>query len=96
MTVLFVFPAVQERNTYAVGVWRRVKMKLDGRDPDLNKRMSVAEQVGSKQVFNDAHNTVYLRLCGVRTEQVGSKQVFYLTMPPTQFIYGYVESEQNR
>ena len=48
MTVLFVFPAVQERNTYAVGVWRRVKMKLDGRDPDLNKRMSVAEQVGSK------------------------------------------------
>ncbi|XP_041362847.1 serine/threonine-protein kinase SMG1-like [Gigantopelta aegis] len=37
--------AVQERNTYAVGVWRRVKMKLDGRDPDLNKRMSVAEQV---------------------------------------------------
>ncbi|XP_048245963.1 serine/threonine-protein kinase SMG1-like isoform X1 [Haliotis rufescens] len=37
--------AIQERNTYAVGVWRRVKMKLDGRDPDPNKRMSVAEQV---------------------------------------------------
>ncbi|ESO84140.1 hypothetical protein LOTGIDRAFT_155465 [Lottia gigantea] len=37
--------AIQERNTYAVGVWRRVKMKLDGRDPDINKRLSVAEQV---------------------------------------------------
>ncbi|CAL1541344.1 unnamed protein product [Lymnaea stagnalis] len=37
--------AVQERNSYAVGVWRRVKMKLEGRDPDPNKRMSVAEQV---------------------------------------------------
>uniref|UniRef100_A0A2C9LZC5 non-specific serine/threonine protein kinase n=1 Tax=Biomphalaria glabrata TaxID=6526 RepID=A0A2C9LZC5_BIOGL len=37
--------AVQERNSYAVGVWRRVKMKLEGRDPDPNKRMSVSEQV---------------------------------------------------
>ncbi|XP_059145931.1 serine/threonine-protein kinase SMG1-like [Physella acuta] len=37
--------AVQERNSYAVGVWRRVKMKLEGRDPDPNKRMSIAEQV---------------------------------------------------
>ncbi|KAK3583612.1 hypothetical protein CHS0354_039435 [Potamilus streckersoni] len=37
--------AIQERNSYAVGVWRRVKMKLDGRDPDPNKRLSAAEQV---------------------------------------------------
>ncbi|KAK7113677.1 hypothetical protein V1264_012925 [Littorina saxatilis] len=37
--------AVQERNSYAVGVWRRVKMKLDGRDPDPSKRLLVAEQV---------------------------------------------------
>ena len=37
--------AIQERNSYAVGVWRRVKMKLDGRDPDSSKRLSVAEQV---------------------------------------------------
>lgn len=37
--------ALQERNSYAVGVWRRVKMKLDGRDPDSTKRSSVAEQV---------------------------------------------------
>uniref|UniRef100_A0A6B0VG32 non-specific serine/threonine protein kinase n=1 Tax=Ixodes ricinus TaxID=34613 RepID=A0A6B0VG32_IXORI len=37
--------ALQERNSYAVGVWKRVKMKLDGRDPDSSKRSSVAEQV---------------------------------------------------
>jgi PI-3-kinase-related kinase SMG-1 len=37
--------AIQERNSYAVGVWRRVKLKLDGRDPDQNKRFSVSEQV---------------------------------------------------
>lgn len=41
------FSAIQERNSYAVSVWRRVKMKLDGRDPDLNKRFSVAEQVST-------------------------------------------------
>ena len=39
--------ALQERNSYAVSVWRKVKMKLDGRDPDCNKRSSVAEQVTS-------------------------------------------------
>jgi len=37
--------AVQERNSYAVGVWRRVRLKLDGRDVDSNRRMTVAEQV---------------------------------------------------
>ncbi|CAH1794898.1 unnamed protein product [Owenia fusiformis] len=37
--------AVQERNSYAVSVWRRVKQKLDGRDPDINQRLSVPEQV---------------------------------------------------
>ncbi|WAQ96320.1 SMG1-like protein [Mya arenaria] len=41
--------AIQERNSYAVGVWRRVKMKLDGRDPDQNKRLSVAEQKEKKK-----------------------------------------------
>ena len=44
-SVFCLLPAIQERNSYAVGVWRRVKMKLDGRDPDQNKRLSVAEQV---------------------------------------------------
>lgn len=37
--------ALQERNGYAVGVWKRVKMKLDGRDPDSGKRSTVADQV---------------------------------------------------
>lgn len=36
--------ALQERNTYAISVWRRVKAKLDGRDQD-NKKMSIADQV---------------------------------------------------
>ncbi|XP_067130817.1 serine/threonine-protein kinase SMG1 [Centruroides vittatus] len=36
---------IQERNMYATNVWRRVKMKLDGRDPDPNKRSTIAEQV---------------------------------------------------
>ncbi len=39
------YTAIQERNSYAVGVWKRIKMKLDGRDPDINRRLSVAEQV---------------------------------------------------
>ncbi|XP_039860968.1 serine/threonine-protein kinase SMG1 isoform X2 [Simochromis diagramma] len=37
--------AVQERNSYAVSVWKRVKAKLEGRDIDPNRRMSVSEQV---------------------------------------------------
>jgi len=36
---------VQERNSYAVSVWRRVKMKLDGRELDPSKKMSVTDQV---------------------------------------------------
>ncbi|XP_035223113.1 serine/threonine-protein kinase SMG1-like [Stegodyphus dumicola] len=37
--------AVQERNTYATNVWKRIKMKLDGRDPEPNKKSSISEQV---------------------------------------------------
>jgi phosphatidylinositol kinase/protein kinase (PI-3 family) len=44
--------ALQEQNSYAVGVWRRVKAKLDGRDPDPGYRMTVAEQV--KFVIDEA------------------------------------------
>lgn len=40
--------ALQERNSYAVGVWRRIKMKLDGRDPDSSRRLNVPEQVGGR------------------------------------------------
>lgn len=35
----------QKRNAYAVSVWKRIRMKLEGRDPDPNRRSSVAEQV---------------------------------------------------
>ena len=44
-SVLSGVAAIQERNSYAVSVWKRVKLKLDGRDPDINKRLSVSEQV---------------------------------------------------
>lgn len=35
----------QKRNGYAVSVWRRIRMKLEGRDPDPNRRCTVQEQV---------------------------------------------------
>lgn len=44
----FCDPAVQERNSYAVSVWKRVKAKLEGRDIDPNRRISVTEQVKLK------------------------------------------------
>lgn len=44
ITFVLAFTALQERNTYAISVWRRVKSKLDGRDQD-NKKMSIPDQV---------------------------------------------------
>ncbi|KAJ8915769.1 hypothetical protein NQ315_004581 [Exocentrus adspersus] len=35
----------QQRNAYAVNVWRRVKMKLEGRDPDSCRKYTAQEQV---------------------------------------------------
>uniref|UniRef100_A0A182W5R0 non-specific serine/threonine protein kinase n=1 Tax=Anopheles minimus TaxID=112268 RepID=A0A182W5R0_9DIPT len=35
----------QKRNAYAVSVWRRIRMKLEGRDPDPARRCGVSEQV---------------------------------------------------
>lgn len=35
----------QERNAYAMSVWRRVKFKLEGRDPDPGIRSSEEQQV---------------------------------------------------
>ena len=35
----------QKKNAYAVSVWRRIRMKLEGRDPDPNKNYRVQEQV---------------------------------------------------
>lgn len=39
--------AVQKCNAYAVSVWRRVRMKLEGRDPDPGRRSTVTEQVNN-------------------------------------------------
>jgi hypothetical protein len=46
----YLFIAVQERNAYALGVWRRVRMKLEGRDPDPGRRATVQEQVSEDLV----------------------------------------------
>ncbi|KAH8290014.1 hypothetical protein KR044_000048, partial [Drosophila immigrans] len=35
----------QKRNAYGVSVWKKIRMKLEGRDPDSNQRCTVAEQV---------------------------------------------------
>lgn len=35
----------QKRNAYAVSVWKRIRMKLEGRDPDPNRRCTVTEQI---------------------------------------------------
>ena len=43
--------ALQEQNSYAVGVWRKVKAKLDGRDYNPAIRMTVAEQVTDDDVI---------------------------------------------
>lgn len=40
-----IFTVVQEHNAYALNVWRRVKVKLEGRDLEPSRRASVAEQV---------------------------------------------------
>ena len=35
----------QEKNLYALNVWKRVKAKLEGRDCDATRRLTIAEQV---------------------------------------------------
>ncbi|XP_066926510.1 serine/threonine-protein kinase SMG1-like [Clytia hemisphaerica] len=44
--------ALQEKNLYALNVWKRVKAKLEGRELDVNTRSSVVDQVG--RVIDDA------------------------------------------
>ncbi|KAF4520430.1 hypothetical protein B566_EDAN004001 [Ephemera danica] len=44
----------QEKNAYALNVWRRVRAKLEGRDLDPVKKASVAEQV--EHIINEATN----------------------------------------
>lgn len=35
----------EEINGYAISVWRRINQKLNGKDPDPNKTLTVEEQV---------------------------------------------------
>lgn len=50
--VYFIIVAVQKCNAYAVSVWRRVRMKLEGRDPDPGRRSTVTEQVINILIFH--------------------------------------------
>ncbi|XP_020295832.1 serine/threonine-protein kinase SMG1 isoform X3 [Pseudomyrmex gracilis] len=52
--------AVQERNAYALNVWRRVRMKLEGRDPQPSRKYTTAEQV--EYVIREAQSTDNLAL----------------------------------
>ncbi len=36
----------ENRNIQAMNVWRRVKQKLEGKDPSHTKKLAVADQVG--------------------------------------------------
>ncbi|XP_015595300.1 serine/threonine-protein kinase SMG1 [Cephus cinctus] len=52
--------AVQERNAYALNVWRRVRMKLEGRDPNPARKYTTAEQV--EYVIREAQSSDNLAL----------------------------------
>ena len=40
----FLYKAIQECNSHAVTVWNRVNQKLEGKDPDADKTLSIQEQ----------------------------------------------------
>jgi len=45
ISLLIYFTALQEKNLYALNVWKRVKAKLEGREMDMNVRSTVVDQV---------------------------------------------------
>lgn len=47
-----VLRGIQEGNSHAIAVWKRVHEKLDGRDPDNKNQITVQEQVEFKIYFN--------------------------------------------
>uniref|UniRef100_A0A182QW22 non-specific serine/threonine protein kinase n=1 Tax=Anopheles farauti TaxID=69004 RepID=A0A182QW22_9DIPT len=53
-------PQGQKRNTYAVSVWRRIRSKLDGHDPNPSRRCSEQEQVA--WMINEATDPANLAL----------------------------------
>jgi PI-3-kinase-related kinase SMG-1 len=59
-TFTFIITAMQERNAYALNVWRRVRIKLEGREPNPNRKYSTAEQV--EYVIREAQSTENLAL----------------------------------
>jgi hypothetical protein len=59
--LIFIFIAMQERNAYALGVWRRVRMKLEGRDPDPGRRATVQEQVSEGEFIKFIQLILLLR-----------------------------------
>lgn len=63
-SIFIVVIAVQKCNAYAVSVWRRVRMKLEGRDPDPGRRSTVTEQVIIILINNNELNEpiIYLNL----------------------------------
>lgn len=66
-TPFYYFPfaiAIQERNMYAIGVWKRVKAKLDGRDVDSTKRMSVEDQVSRVVILCFKEHDCFIMLLG--------------------------------
>ncbi|KAJ8664855.1 hypothetical protein QAD02_006517 [Eretmocerus hayati] len=52
--------AMQERNVYALNVWRRVRMKLEGRDPNPVRKYTTSEQV--EYVIREAQSNENLAL----------------------------------
>ena len=65
----------------------------------MNPRKTEIKKEGNV-LFNDALNTFYLRLYGIRhmvkdnsDSEEGRKEMFYLTMHSTHFIYGYMVSD---
>ena len=69
---------------------------------DIWLRTTDSERERERNVlFNDALNTFYLRLYGVRhmvkdhsdSEREREREMFYLTTHSTHFIYGYMASD---
>ena len=66
----------------------------------LASRCGCHREIERNVLLNDALNTFYLRLCGVRhmvkdhsDSEKGEREMFYLMIHSTHFIYGYVASD---
>lgn len=57
-----VLRVIQEGNSHAIAVWKRVQEKLDGRDPDTQNQLTVQEQVNFKLKITSYFCTKIARL----------------------------------